>query len=91
MNWLTIIIKLLPFIFSMMNLAEKVMSDEPKSGADKKTLVVESAKIAIAAIAGVSTGGQAETWNKIAEPISTIIDSAAGMLFPNDDLDDINI
>lgn len=90
MNWLVIIVKLLPFIFQMVTLAEKAFSDKPKSGADKKALVTTGAKAAVGAITAISTGGQADTWNRIAEPVSGIIDMAAGIMYPRAELDDIN-
>ncbi len=85
MNWLTILIQLLPTIFKLMGFAEAFF---PKTGAgaDKKALVTGVAQAVVEGITAVSTGGQKETWEKIAEPMSIIIDGAASIMYPKDNI-----
>ena len=87
MAWLTLLLKLIPTIIQLMAFAEKAFDGVPDSGAQKKAMVVGTAKAVVEGIASVSTGGQKETWNEIAEPISTVIDGAASIMFPNDEVD----
>jgi len=68
-------------IVSLMQLAEKILPEKGE-GFQKKELVTESAKFIVDTMATVSTGGQKETWERIAEPVSKIIDETAGLLFP---------
>jgi hypothetical protein len=67
----------------VMSVAEKVFSDKPKSGAKKKEMVVDTARIIVNAMGAVSTGGQRDTWEKIGGSIIDLIDPLAGMLFPH--------
>lgn len=85
MNILTLLIKLLPVILQLMNLAEKAYADKPDSGAEKKALVTDVTGALVQAAEEVFTGGAAETWDRIKEPIGSIIDSAASIAFPHDD------
>lgn len=81
MQWFTFVIKILPFIFELMKMAEKAFRDKPKSGEEKKELVMEGAEAVIGGIVEVSTGGQKETWEEIKEPVSNIIDYSTDILF----------
>lgn len=89
MNWITLLIKLIPTIIQLITFAEKAFADTPGTGAQKKELVTGAAKAIVGGVVAVSTGGQAETWDRIAEPVGTIIDSTAGILFPHDEEDDV--
>lgn len=80
-----IFLQVFPTILQLMGLAEKIFSDKPNSGAEKKALVMGATQAIIGGIAAVSTGGQAETWQKIKDPVSAIIDNAAAIVFPNDE------
>lgn len=82
MNWLMIAMKLLPTIVQLMGIAENLFADKPNSGAEKKALVTATAKTIVDGVMAVSTGGQAETWERIKLPVSSIIDSAAAIAFP---------
>lgn len=75
---LSLLIHLLPVIISLMGTAEKAMT----KGADKKALVMESTKAIITGLQTVSTGGQKETWDRIAIPVSDIIDNISTIVFP---------
>ena len=83
--WWTILFAVIPLIMKLIPLAEDVFKDEPKSGEKKKEMVTVTAKAVITGLAAISTGGQRETWEKLAEPISLIIDMACTLLFPKDD------
>jgi hypothetical protein len=75
--WLPILLQMLP---SLIGLAEKIMG--PKTGAVKKDLVMEATGIALTAVGAFSTGGQAETWERIKPMVSTIVDCGVLIAFP---------
>ena len=84
MNWMLLLVKLLPTIVNLMGLAEKVLG--PKAGEQKKELVMGAAQAIIGGVAAVSTGGQADTWDRIKDPVSQIVDSAAAIAFPHNEI-----
>ena len=47
---------------------------------------MEATKTIIDGVQSVSTGGQKETWDRIKAPVSGIIDNAASIMFPKDDV-----
>lgn len=79
-----IIISLLPSIVKLMMLAEDALNDKPKSGADKKSLVMEGTKAILDGVQGVSTGGQKETWDELRDPVSGIVDNLTSIMYPKD-------
>jgi len=66
-----------------MGIAEKAFDGVPDSGAEKKTLVTDAVKAVVGGVGAVSTGGQAETFDRIAPTVSVMIDGAAAIMFPN--------
>ncbi|MBA7635748.1 hypothetical protein ES703_43352 [subsurface metagenome] len=72
-------VKLLPFLMSAMGIAEKCLG--PKTGKEKKELVMEGARVVTDGFEDLSTGGQRATWERISEPVSRIIDGACDILF----------
>lgn len=84
--WL-ILLKLLPTLFQLMGIAEKAFDGVPDSGAEKKALVTDAAKAILGGVEALSTGGQAATYDVVAPVVSTMIDSAAGIMFPNPPVD----
>jgi len=82
MQILTLLTTLLPSILGLMGIAERAFSSVPKSGQQKKDLVMAAAQTIIGGVQSVSTGGQAATWQAIAAPISQIIDAASSIAFP---------
>jgi hypothetical protein len=48
----------------------------------KKKVVTDIAKTVVEAVEGSSTGGQANTWGRIKEPVGMIIDKSVEILFP---------
>jgi len=59
-------VKLLPFLMSAMGIAEKCLG--PKTGKEKKELVMEGARVVTDGFEDLSTGGQRATWERISEP-----------------------
>lgn len=82
MQYLLILIKVLPFIMQLMQVAEKYFT-APGSGSAKKEAVTAATEVLVTGMTDMSTGGQADTWARIGPFISTIIDSAAEMAFPH--------
>ncbi len=80
MNLLGIIAMLLP---ALMQGAEALFSDRPKTGQEKKSAVTMAAKAAVDALHQNSRGGQKATWDKLAPAVDSMIDSTASLLFPN--------
>lgn len=76
MKWFDI----LRIIISLMSAVEPLFG--PGSGATKKQVVTNAAKTVVDAVGALSTGGQKQTWEKISEPVSNIIDNTAAILFP---------
>lgn len=79
MNVFILILKYLPTIIA---LAEELFADKPKSGEDKKALVMATTSAALGAVKDISTGGQKETWDRIADPVSSMVDNMATIMFP---------
>ncbi len=75
--WLPLLFQLLP---SLISLAERLLG--PKTGEAKKDLVMSAVEIAMAAIGGLSTGGQAQTWNAIKPLVSQVVDAGVALAFP---------
>ena len=84
MNWL-LLLRLLPLITSLMEIAEKVL-DGRGEGTKKKAFVKDGLQQTIKTMSEISTGGQKETWQNLDlfwSPISRLIDILAELLFPN--------
>jgi len=85
MTWINILLKAIPFVIEMVQLAEKAFDDHPESGADKKAMVLQAVQCAFDAVVGSSTGGQKETWERLRPIIESFIDMAVGFIFPHED------
>ncbi len=83
MQIVLLIVKLIPTIFSLVTLAEKLFLDKPQSGAEKKNFVLAVLESLSGGASSVLTGGAADTWVKIKDPISMIVDAAATIAFPH--------
>lgn len=81
-KYFSVAMKLLPTILQLMAIAENLFDGKPDSGAEKKAMVTATAKTIVEGVGSVSTGGQAETWERIKDPVSNIIDNAAAIAFP---------
>lgn len=64
------------YIPSLIALAEGIFSWKAKSGPDKKDFVTGALKTVVGAVAAESTGGQANTWAKIAPTVDKLIDAS---------------
>jgi len=71
-----LVVKYLPALISM---AEGIFSWKSKSGADKKAWVMGTLQTVTAGIAAESTGGQAETWSKIKQPVDVALEGLVGV------------
>jgi hypothetical protein len=78
-----LIFKLIPTILGLVKLAEALFAEKPKSGEEKKAYVMSTVELLSAGASEVFTGGAADTWARIREPISMITDAAAQIAFPN--------
>ena len=85
MSWVTIAIRLVPFVIKMVGIVEKLFDDVPDSGADKKAFVMAAVEGIFGVVLGISSGGQAETWAKIEPTISAIIDAVCDAIFPHEE------
>ena len=84
MQYFAILIKLIPFIFSLVKAAE-VVFDKEKAGPEKKAAVKEGLTAMFDGAKEASTGGQKETFEAVKPLFDTVIDKgidlAATMLF----------
>ena len=69
-------------VISLVHFAESFFSGEPKSGEQKKNLVLNTAKILIHSADNIATGGAKNTWNKIDAILPNIVDTTANILYP---------
>jgi hypothetical protein len=65
-------LKILEKLPDIIGLAERIFGDG--SGAEKKAFAIQTAQALANTIGGVSTGGQAETWQKIEVAVGPMID-----------------
>ena len=79
MQYISLFLRLIPFIVKLMKIAEDF--GDQGSGTDKKEMVVGAVGAVVDGIEEASTGGQKETWGKIKDPISGVVDIIAGLLF----------
>ena len=84
--WIGIFIKVIPFIHTMMDIAEKMFDDIPDSGAEKKAMVLEAVKSLIQTLLVLTSEEDFEKiWVKIEKPISILINATCLVLFPHMD------
>jgi hypothetical protein len=86
MNYFILIMRLMPFVSTLVEIAEKLFDDKPDSGAEKKAMVMAVVKGLVNIMIGVSTGGQQETWKKLEPLISQLVDAICAVLFPHDEV-----
>lgn len=82
MQILAILKIVLPSILALMDIAERVFT-QPRSGENKKAWVIGAAEAIVKGMQDVSTGGQKDTWDAVAEVASPLIDKAASIAFPH--------
>ncbi|MDA8155561.1 MAG: hypothetical protein M0Z52_03775 [Actinomycetota bacterium] len=66
----------------LVKIAEGLFHWKQSSGADKKQFVTGTIQGVINQIDQSSTGGQKNTWDKLAPIVSDIIDDTAAVIFP---------
>jgi hypothetical protein len=76
--WLPVLFQILP---NLIALAEKLLG--PKTGEIKKELVLSATGIIMTAVGALSTGGQANTWERIKPLVSAMVDSSVAIAFPS--------
>jgi len=74
---------LLPSVMRMMDCVERILGSG--TGVQKKAIVLEGAQYFLEGITAVSTGGQKESWDRLAGPISMLIDILSTILFPKEE------
>ena len=84
MAWVTMAIRLIPFVIKMVGIVEKLFDDVPDSGADKKQFVMTAVEGIFGVVLGISTGEQKALWEKLKPTISAIIDAVCNVVFPPD-------
>jgi len=84
MNYITLIVQLIPLIIKLIEFAEKYFTT-PGSGTDKKAFVIETVKAVYNGAQEVSTGGQAETLEKLEPLLDPVVNFGAALLFPSRD------
>ena len=86
MNKFSLGLSIFDAIFKLVPFVEKLFKGKPKSGAEKKALVLGGVKSLVEGaeeIAGVvATGGAKSTWDKIGKHVPGMIDTAAASFFP---------
>lgn len=82
MNKFNMGLNILQGIFSLIHFAEALYSDKPKTGQQKKQLVMEGAKGIIESASNLTSGGAKSTWEKIEKIAPTLIDDASSLLYP---------
>ena len=80
MQYFAILLKLIPFLVSMVKSAEVAFKDEEKSGAKKKKAVTEGFTAMFDGAAEVSTGGQKETFTALKPLFDSVIDKGIDLI-----------
>lgn len=81
MSWLATFLQVLPSVIQLMAIAEKALDDKPKSGAEKKQMVMGATRAIVGGMQSVSKAGQKDTWDKLEAPLNGAVDAASGFLF----------
>jgi len=82
MTWLNIVLRIIPAIIKLAQIAEKVFDDVPDSGTQKKQMVIDAIRALVEGLSGVTF--TPELWAKISGIINPLIDIVAGFLFPSE-------
>ena len=83
MKWMTTTITLLPTITKLVELAESLFTDKPKSGAQKKAFVQLAVNDIIHGAMDVTTGGANNTFKKLDVAVPKLIDIIADVKYPH--------
>ena len=77
MEWVLVIIQLLPYVFKLIKIVEKIF-DKPESGNQKKDVVMAAA---MASVDNLRSDAKA----KVADTMSDIIDATVSYLYPHEE------
>jgi len=75
-------LSILQGVFSLIHFAEAWYSDTPKTGEQKKQLVMSGLESIVKSAEAVTTGGAHKTWEKIEKIAPEFIDDSAQLLYP---------
>ena len=76
-------LSILQGVFSLIHFAEAWYSDKPKTGEQKKQLVMNGLKSIVRSAEAVTTGGAHKTWEKIGKVAPELIDNSVQLLYPS--------
>ena len=82
MSWVLIAFQILAKLPTLLVVAEQAFDDVPDSGAQKKEMVLTTARAIVEGMLGISTGGQAELWTRVERIISPAVDIMCSFIFP---------
>jgi len=85
MNYVTLVIRLIPFVIKMVGICEKLFDGIPDSSADKKAFVMTAVEGIFGVVIGISTTGQKELWVKLEPAIAAVVDAICGVIFPHEE------
>lgn len=85
MQWILIVLRLIPSITELMKIAEKLFDSIPDSGAQKKEYVIAAIKAIVESITGFTGDEWDVIWNKVYEAVDSLINIFAIFLFPHDE------
>jgi hypothetical protein len=77
--WLTVLLQLIP---TLIKIAEAIFAQVPKSGEDKKALVLGVVDNLVAVADNTFSGGAKETWAAIRPNVGVVVDATANIIFP---------
>lgn len=83
MEWLSIVIRMIPVIIKLMGIAEKAFDGVSDSGEEKLLMVTTAIREIIKGISGFTLDDA--TWAKIESVIEPLISLACTILFPHED------
>jgi len=81
---LALVLQLLPTIVKLVNVAEQIFSDQPKSGEVKAAMVNNALQAIVEGGQAISTGGAKATWTEIAPAVQTAVKIVADVSFKDD-------
>jgi len=81
MQWIGVVIQLIPIVVKLMKIAEGLLGDG--TGEQKKAYVMAAVKALFDAAEGLLGGS--DMWDKIEAAISPLIDFACMFLFPHEE------
>ncbi len=84
MRWFEMLTMAMSLAVRLVPVAEETFSDKPKSGARKTAMIMTCTKALVDTMGAVSTGGQAETWQRLETPIGEAVNAACAVMYPKE-------